>query len=62
MNTFNNREIATAIWEHANSELEADRIWESPTKIEQSVILKRAWELADTDETELYWGIERFVK
>lgn len=41
---------------------EAYRIWAEPTSSEQSEVLRRAWEYADADETELFWGQEKIVR
>ena len=34
----------------------APQKWQNITPIEQRAVLRRAWELADSDETELHWG------
>lgn len=49
-------EIAQAILEMANDEEQANAIWEDPDNSAYARVVARAWELADAEETELFWG------
>lgn len=49
-------EIAMAIFEIADGDDDADRIWESPSDTESAQVIARAWALADDDREKLFWG------
>jgi hypothetical protein len=57
------KEIASAIEDMAGcDETKMQRIWENPTAEEMAEVSRRAWEMADEDETELYWGCEKIKR
>lgn len=53
-------EIAKAIFDIAETDDDAHRIWEDPTEDEMTKVMTTAWrDFADDDTTTLHWGIER---
>ena len=54
-------EIALAIFEIAN-EGDEDRMWREPEPHELEAVMKRAWEFADEDVSELHWGSQTFKR
>jgi hypothetical protein len=52
-------EIAMAIDEICHSEKKMERVWQEPTPAEDRRIVRRAWELADSESPVLHWGDSR---
>jgi len=70
MNYFNEQKMASmessaeimeSISALASSESEAMEIWADP-KGQKAKIMAMAWELADIDENELFWGDETITR
>jgi len=70
MNFFNEQKMASmessaeimeSISAVASSESEAMEIWADP-KCKKAKIITMAWELADIDESELFWGDETITR
>lgn len=55
-------EIARAIWEKADDEEEAQRLWADPTTSEARSIVARAWELDCDNQESLFWGCEEIYR
>ena len=53
-------EIMYAIAEAAGDTVALESIWENGTYIDE--IVARAWELADDDTEQLFWGCESFER
>lgn len=53
--------IALAIFEIAD-EGDENRVWQAPTIQEEAAVIARAWELADTDEEVLRWGMSKIER
>ena len=53
-------EIMYAIAEAADDTVALESIWENGTN--QGAILARAWEIADDDTEQLFWGCESFER
>jgi len=56
------KEIVKAIFEYYTTGDFREKVWQSPTPVEKSKIMKRAWELTDKYQTELYWGCETEIR
>ena len=49
--------VAYAIFEMTADAVEEERVWARPTHAEVRTILRRAWQLAASDQEVIYWNI-----